>query len=141
MRPPFHMERSKEPKLINVLDNFAGELKSEPIMLNGFGRFRSDVIFVKPNKSPFLEELHCTLGKALVDAEIAKPVTKFPQFTPHITIGYKNFKKEAFEALWKGFSDRLYIQEFIPSGLTILRFDSKQWTKVHTSGFNVESNL
>ncbi|MGB3239319.1 MAG: 2'-5' RNA ligase family protein [Geitlerinemataceae cyanobacterium] len=128
LQPPF--ERSNEEvELLKVcLQEFVGGYAPVPITLSGFGAFPPRVIYVDVVKTPELMALQSGLA-AYLEANVAwvDPRNRSRPFSPHMTVAFRDLKREAFQRAWSEFEDRSLYFEFTASYLTLLSHNGQRW--------------
>ncbi len=124
--PPFKSTYEKEKEIIHSLNNLLNNTKEFYITLNGFNRFDKNVIFVDVEKNEDLfhvKEKVVDLIKVIVP-EIENMTTKF---RPHITVAFRDLKKEMFDEAWDYFSKIDYFRIFKFDNITLLRHNGEKW--------------
>jgi 2'-5' RNA ligase len=48
-------------------------------------------------------------------------------FHPHITLAFRDLKKDKFEIAWQEFKGKKYTEKFDVNGITLLKHDGKVW--------------
>jgi len=124
--PPFKCEYAKEKEILEILRKISKTTKEFYITLNGFNKFDKKVIFVDVEKN---EELYELKGKVMKSIESIIPELKnnSNKFHPHITIAFRDLKKEIFSEAWKYFSKMEYYRIFKADNITLLRHNGKKW--------------
>src|SRR5688500_5382858 len=84
--PPFREDVSIEKILEEKLVPFFGTYAPFTIELNGFGKFDSSVIFIKPENNSYLETMQEDLRNYLSPNFSFIEPTPFRKFNPHVTI-------------------------------------------------------
>ena len=124
--PPFKCEYAKEKQILETLKKISKTTKEFYITLKGFNKFDKKVIFVDVEKN---EELYKLKEKVIRSIESIMPELKnnSNKFHPHITIAFRDLKKEIFPEAWKYFSKIEYYRIFKADNITLLRHDGKKW--------------
>ncbi|HEX2608793.1 MAG TPA: 2'-5' RNA ligase family protein [Flavisolibacter sp.] len=136
LQPPFRMDTSLEPLLINSLDSVSEEQETFELTLNGFSAFRPRTLFAAILPEPALTAL-----KLRVDAYF-KARTQLPvkidtrPFHPHITVATRDLTKAAFYEVWPEFEQKEWSDRWEVTGLSLLRHNQKNWDVIHTSQFH-----
>lgn len=122
---PFSYE--KEDKLISCVESF--KFNTDFLVeLNGFNCFKPRVVFidVKNNDSLFL------LQKNLVQ-HIKKNLGVFNQsddlrgFHPHITIAFRDLKKQTFYKIWEDYKNISFSSAFNCYDIAVLKKENLNW--------------
>lgn len=121
---PFRIFQEKEPELLKVLESSAEQQSSFKILLDGFGCFSPNVIFVKvQDHNPvlaFYRKLQEEL-KNIISQETASAIH------PHMTIATRDLQKDHFRAAWEVFKDREFKAEFVAVSVFLLKHNGKTW--------------
>ncbi|MCC7302009.1 MAG: 2'-5' RNA ligase family protein [Bacteroidia bacterium] len=133
---PFEWRVDREQELRDMLDGVAKNLHPFKIELQGFGAFAPRVIFVKPLPSEELRRVYAAVGEAarrrlgIVSQDAyAKP------FHPHMTIAFRDLRKDQFNHAWEEFRLRPFSESFNCNGVSLLRKAGKYWVEHYRSEF------
>lgn len=124
---PFTWEDEKEGKLLDCLNAFSFE-NSINIKFNGFSCFEPRVVFidVEEDNTLFL------LQQKLV-FHVKKNLSIFNQsdnlrgFHPHITIAFRDLKKQIFFRVWDEFKDKGFHSAFNCNEFVLLKKGKLNW--------------
>jgi 2'-5' RNA ligase len=126
---PFRWRAEKEEKLIERLKDFARQQEPIKICLDGYSSFPPRVIFLNVVSSiplaTFQKELekYCKRKLNLFNANrLDQP------FHPHLTLAFRDLKKEAYRSAWEEFKKKEYKAEFIADKVSLLKHNGKVWT-------------
>lgn len=126
---PFEWKADKEPQLVSSFKRFS--TKPFEIKLKDFGCFEPRVIFVDIQKNAALGDCqkrmvqHCK-----TELDIFNAGYQDHPFHPHITIGFRDLKKNVFEAAWDDFKGRSYSAIFECTRVSLLKHDGKLWREI-----------
>lgn len=127
---PFEWKEEKENILIETLQKFNFDSTFD-IKLKNFNCFGPRVIYVDVIKNEKLEELHTNLKYfAQNNLKLLNEVEDMRGFHPHVTIAFRDLRKNKFEEVWQQFKDRTYEVSFKFEGITLMKLQ-KQWTPIH----------
>jgi len=124
---PFVWEEEKEEKLLDCLNGFSFE-DSPLIKLNNFNSFEPRVVFINVEK----DETLFLLQQKLV-LHVKKTLNLFNQsdnlrgFHPHITIAFRDLKKQIFYKLWDEFKSKGFKTAFNCNQLALLKKGKLNW--------------
>ncbi|HWY12703.1 MAG TPA: 2'-5' RNA ligase family protein [Bacteroidia bacterium] len=124
---PFEMKIEKEESLIQKLSEFKFS-PSFDIRLKNFGCFEPKVIFIDVVKNETLSSLQ----KELV-FHIKSNLNIFNQyedkrgFHPHLTIAFRDLKKENFYLAFKEYQSKIFEANFSVRSFFLLKHDDKRW--------------
>jgi len=128
--PPFREDSSIEIVLEKKLTPFFSKYIPFSIDLNGFGRFGSRVIFIKPEKNSYLEALEKDLLNYLnEDFSFVEPALS-REYNPHVTIASGDLSKNYFYPAWQEFEGKTFKESWNVSSAHLLRHDGKIWNPV-----------
>lgn len=128
--PPFRQDVSIEITLDKKLNPFFSNYTPFKMELNGFGKFDSRTIFIKPEENSELikmqEELRYYLSDefSFIEREPAR------KFNPHVTIASGDLRKQYFHSAWEEFEGKLFHEEWNVSSAHLLKHDGKKWNPV-----------
>ena len=119
--PPFKAHSSKEPKFEKALR----EILFEPfeMRISGFSRFGRRVIFVQPEQSVPLAELHERAANAF--SKWHQPETGKP-FNPHFTIGYRDLEP-VFRSAWPHFREKTTPDHIRIEKMVLFKHVDRRW--------------
>lgn len=124
---PFSFEQEKEEKLINCLRDFKFQ-ESFKITLNHFACFAPRVVYLHVEEQPLLT----TLQKQLVQ-HVKQNLQLFNQsddkrgFHPHVTVAFRDLKKQNFYAVWEAYKTKDFKAEFPCSSFYLLKHLNQRW--------------
>ncbi|HKC67076.1 MAG TPA: 2'-5' RNA ligase family protein, partial [Bacteroidia bacterium] len=124
---PFEWKEEKETVLINTLQQFSFS-QNFSIDLNNFSCFEPRVIFVDVLKNQLLEKLQNELvvyvQKKLL---LLNQVNDMRGFHPHVTIAFRDLKKEKFYQAMDYFKTQTYKAVFEVKSFSLLKHTGKEW--------------
>ena len=132
--PPFFWQEVRSGLLKEVLKEFAGEQFPFEVELRHFSCFKPRVIFIHPVLSPSLIHIHKALLLCL-EARLGLHSEDKRPFHPHMTIAFKDLKKEVFPEAWAYFSKILYQKTFLADRLALLCHRNGSWEVDGTYSF------
>ena len=125
---PFQWKEEKETKLMEALSSFSNSRHRFTIHLDNFGCFEPRVIFIGVTANPVLdtlqEELHryCKQELNLFNAQY-----RDLPFHPHVTLAFRDLKKQKFITAWEEFKEKKFSHEFAVEKITLLKHDGRRW--------------
>jgi 2'-5' RNA ligase len=123
---PFEWKEAKEDKLIHLLAQTT-KWNPFPIVLNGFGAFPPKTIFIKNEPCPELIDFQSNLANYTKrNMQLFNP-THNRGYNPHITVAFRDLKKEAFAKAWHEFETRPFKANFEVDSFWLLKHDGKIW--------------
>ncbi|MEM9922867.1 MAG: 2'-5' RNA ligase family protein [Cyanobacteria bacterium P01_D01_bin.50] len=128
LQPPFEWDSNNLPLLEECLKKFAMGRDAIPITLNGYNAFAPHVIYIDVVQTPDLMNLQADLMFCLeTNLGIVDKLGKSRNFTPHMTVAFKDLKRSKFKAAWIEFENRELHFEFNAQKLTLLKHENKRW--------------
>jgi len=142
LHPPFKWQMGDLPPLVQSLERFAAKHEPIPIRLAGFGAFVPRVIYIKPLKTPELNEVYKALQAHLkADFDLVDPKAKTRAFSPHVTVAFRDLQKSQFRKAWKIFETKTFEAEFRAESLTLLLHNGKRWDICQEFPFRGQDSL
>lgn len=140
LQPPFEWSVEQVPVLEQSLSNFANGREPLPVTLSGFGAFPPRVIYINVLPTQALLTLQTDL-MAYMEATlgIVDPVAKTRNFSPHMTVAFRDLTRQNFKSAWPEFQQRQLEFEFIATELALLIHDGKRWNVKSKSQFGITS--
>ncbi len=139
--PPFHLPQkgpfAKPQTLKKRLKAFAERpdiralFSNLQIELEDFGFFPPRVIFIRVKNNPNLNKIQAELQKSTADLTGFTPEKKRP-FRPHLTIAYRDLRREVFPPAKRHFEKLHYRATFPAQNLTLLIHKDGQWVADNT---------
>lgn len=125
---PFLWNEEKEKKLISSLGDFARRRDPVKICLDNFSCFPPRVIFVNVTESDALNELQRNLHRHFKrELDIFNANYKERPYHPHLTLAFRDLRKQQYHLAWQEFSTKEYKAEFIADKLALLKHNGKTW--------------
>ncbi len=124
--PPFRWSEAEEDKIEESVEDLAANNNSFYIQLENFGNFAPKVIYINVNENDELKKLHLnTISKMYTSFELEN---KSPhQFTPHITVAFRDLKRTFFLKAWSHFANTKYERAFSADKLALLKHEDGKW--------------
>jgi len=118
----------------NMLLKWFADLKlpgpSFTVKLQGFGAFnnrKNPVIFIKPAYSISLVLLQREIVNSFGALELAVVQPTDKNFTPHMTIAYRDLTPANFEKAWEEYSYKEFEEQFEVTAVHLLQHNGTQW--------------
>lgn len=125
---PFTWKTSKEELLKLSLKKFTAGIKPFEIRLSNFGCFEPRVIFIRMNENSFLKEIQAALFKfCKMELNLFNANRQDKPFHPHLTVAFRDLKKEYFPKAWGKVKNELFSGSFPVLELTLLKQNGKRW--------------
>ena len=124
---PFEWKEEKETILLNTLKQFKFN-ESFNIELQNFSCFEPRVIFVDVVKNELLTKLQSELVVYVQKKlKLLNQVNDMRGFHPHITIAFRDLKKEKFYQALDYFKNQIYNASFVSNSFCLLKHTGKEW--------------
>jgi 2'-5' RNA ligase len=124
---PFEWKEEKETVLIDTLKQFKFN-EGFTIELHNFSCFEPRVLFVDVVKNELLIKLQNELMIfAQKNLKLLNQVNDMRGFHPHITIAFRDLKKEKFYQALDYFKNQTFNASFISNSFCLLKHTRKEW--------------
>jgi len=125
---PFRLKEAKEPQLIKVLRKLTESIDPFEIVLDGFSQFNQRTIFIDVAANDPLHDLFKAIMKSMkINLNIFNADYKNKGYNPHLTLAFRDLKKEAFKDAWAYFQSKSYHQQFQVKDFALLKHNGKNW--------------
>lgn len=134
--PPFRCAAAREQSVIHALDEFSQSVIPFPVILENFNAFIPRVIYVDVKTNTDLEDLFRRLNDFTTEhRNLFGGMKKDGRFSPHVTLAFRDLKKEDFRKAWEEFRHKKIKFDFRADGITLFKHNGKYWEIRHTSAF------
>ena len=125
---PFQWKENKEQQIFNVLDAVAVRTLSFEVVLKDFGAFHPRVIYIDVVQNDVMERLRKDLHHMMKSTlQVLNATHKSGVFHPHVTLAFRDLKKNQFNQAWSEFAEKPYHTAFTAAKLTLLKHNGKTW--------------
>ena len=125
---PFRLAEQKESVMIRKLSLFAARFDPVKICLDNFAAFAPRVIFINVAKSEALSHFQKGLERfCKTELNLFNASYRDDPYHPHLTLAFRDLKKNVFPLAWKEFESKEFKAEFMADKLTVLKHDGKKW--------------
>lgn len=133
--PPFRMDQNKEADLLKAVKNITINFSSFSIATKNFSAFAPKTIFIDVEPNENLNHLKNLSGNYFSQhPEYLIQLDQRP-FHPHITIATRDIDKKDFKEARSFFINKIFKEEWLATGLSVLKHNQKKWDVIHTSHF------
>lgn len=133
---PFQWKEAKEEKLISALKSFSSGKKPFSISFNDFSCFAPRVIYLDISPSELLTTLQQELYRfCKIELNLFNAQYRDLPFHPHLTLAFRDLKKDMFAKAWAEFQERRFTGDFLVDKITLLKHDGKHWQHFHDFHF------
>jgi len=142
---PFRWNEDKEEKLESRLSEFASACDPIKICLDNFSSFPPRVIFMGVTESDALDKLQSDLHRFFKrELNIFNANYQDRPYHPHLTLAFRDLKKQQYQTAWEEFSTKEHKAEFMADKITILKHNGRTWDILKEflleSSYSTESN-
>jgi 2'-5' RNA ligase len=125
---PFEWKEKKEEKLLDALEGFSKGKKSFSVSLQNFSCFAPRVIYIDVTPSPELNQLQTDLHRfCKIELNLFNAQYRDLPFHPHLTVAFRDLRKEQFTAAWQEFQHKSFSGEFEVNKITLLKHSGIHW--------------
>jgi 2'-5' RNA ligase len=125
---PFLFKTEKEQLMIQKLKSFVRDFDPFKICLDNFSSFPPRVIFINVTESEPLHLLQKEIQRfCKMELNLFNANYKDQPFHPHITLAFRDLKKQSYQSAWEEFSKREFKAEFIADKISLLKHNGKTW--------------
>jgi 2'-5' RNA ligase len=136
---PFRWKLEKEAMLVHQLNQYAKKLEPLKVCLDNFSSFPPRVIFINVEKSDALNLLQKSIQRfCKTELNLFNANYREEPFHPHLTLAFRDLKKENYKLAWEEFQNKEYKAEFIADKISLLKHDGKVWNIFKE--FNLQSS-
>jgi 2'-5' RNA ligase len=133
---PFLWREEKEQQLILALNKLKKNNKSFEVHLNHFSHFDERVIFIDIKINDVLTSLQKQVVNCMKHFYIFNQLEDKREFHPHMTVAFRDLKKEQFAKAWQEYKEKKFDKSFICSSFSLLRHENKLWEEIHRFKLN-----
>ena len=125
---PFKWKDKKLDQLMEVIDTLNEELESFEIVLKDFDFFEPRVVFVNVVENEQLNQLQKkVVSVCRKQLKLDNANYKNKAFHPHITIGFRDLRKQMFYEAKEEFEVRRFERAFSAEKVEVLKHSSEGW--------------
>lgn len=133
MHMPFEWRTDREELLVETLAPFISKDDPFDIELRDFNKFPPRVIFIDVVRNPVLEERQKQLVQfCKTRLNLLNALYREEPFHPHVTIAFRDLRKDRFLEAWSEFEGRRYSARFECRRLSLLRHTGGAWKEFLT---------
>lgn len=125
---PFLWKENKEQRLFDAMQQLATHQQSFSITLKNFGAFPPRVIYIDLLPEQQLTQLQQRV-RSVFKKELNLINTNYKDlpFHPHMTVAFRDLRKEEFLSAWKTFETKAFEASVLVNSIALLKHDGKQW--------------
>lgn len=135
LKAPFKVFENEADSVLKWFADLEMDTAPFEIALDGFGAFDNNenpVIFVKPGISAGLTGVQKELADKLSAGFPKAMASADRHFHPHMTVAYRDLKREQFEKAWREYETKPFGAAFTAGHFHLLRHDGTKWNIVAT---------
>ncbi len=134
---PFKCKTRKEQSLIKALSKVGKQSDPFELKIKGFDAFAPRVVFMKILESLSLNVLQKEITQVMKTSfNIFNADYRDRPFHPHLTLAFRDLKKDKFAMAWDEFQSKPYQKEFLVDQFWLLKHDGKRWQPFETFQFS-----
>jgi 2'-5' RNA ligase len=136
---PFKMKEKKVQLLVDELRDAGSQHQSLTLKINGFDVFPPRVVFLNVVKHLSLNTLQEGIAQVMkTKFNLFNADYRDRPFHPHLTLAFRDLKKDKFENAWAEFEQKTYNEEFFLDRFWLLKHDGKRWKKFESFSLKKE---
>jgi len=136
LQKPFKRPEQSEELIKSKLNSFAEERHPFSVKLSGFNHFRNKVIYIEVDDPSQMKFFRSQLIDFLQNRlDFTDQMIGRKDFTPHMTVAYRDLSPENFRLAWNEFSNRTLDFTFSVKSFFLMKHDSKNWQPFHQFNF------
>ena len=125
---PFKLKPEQEDHLIKVLHDTASNLQNFKVELKDFGQFNERTIFIDVVENEQLHTLFKHIMRSMkINFNIFNADYKNRGYNPHLTLAFRDLKRDEFKRAWPEFKDSSYQKTFEAQSFVLLKHNGKYW--------------
>ncbi len=125
---PFKYKIRKEKLLTDALSALAQQSEPFDLAFDGFDSFPPRIVFLKILEDLTLAKLHNDVQQVMKrQFNIFNAAYRDRPFHAHLTLAFRDLKKDRFEEAWDEFKVKTYQGEFLVNQFWLLKHDGKRW--------------
>ena len=129
---PFKWREKKLVRLKDVMQQLNKNFKPFEIVLDGFDFFEPRVVFVNVIENSQLQSLQSNVVKTCrKQLKIVNANYKDQAFHPHITVGFRDLKKQRFYEAKDVFEKKTFKASFKVHGISLLVHNEGSWNSIN----------
>ncbi|MEQ8927148.1 MAG: 2'-5' RNA ligase family protein [Fulvivirga sp.] len=135
---PFKIKEEKEHDLKASITELAQATNPFTVYLNGFGHFRDRVIYIHIENSDELTLLFHSVNEVMKKVfNVFNSDYKNRGFNPHMTLAFRDLKKQVFHNAWPEFEAKTFVKHFRAESLCLLKHNGESWGVYYKAPFIV----
>jgi 2'-5' RNA ligase len=127
LQMPFNLPIKHQEIFLDELKEYLKNQKSFEIQLNAFGNFEPRVVFIKVNENQELNMLQKGIGNFMKKFQVFNGTHKNNGFNPHITVAFRDLKKQVYYKVWEEVKNRKWRESFTAESIIIFKHNGKSW--------------
>jgi 2'-5' RNA ligase len=125
---PFDLVGTKEKKFLEAFSAYAPAIPAFKTQLENFDCFAPRVIFISVKPCETLNELQKNVVEFMKRRfSIFNQSDSRRPFHPHVTVAFRDLKKNSFETAWQDFKNRSFNETLFCDAVSLLVLDEKGW--------------
>jgi 2'-5' RNA ligase len=127
---PFRWKEKKESILIEKLKEFGSQQPAFQLTLHGFNAFPPRVVYLDVEANSHLVSLQKELERFCKRSFQLFNANRLDQpFHPHLTLAFRDLKKDAFDLSWSEFRNRDYKADWLVDSIYLLKHNGNVWQR------------
>ncbi|GGB85888.1 2'-5' RNA ligase family protein [Dyadobacter sediminis] len=145
LKAPFQVAEEEHSRVLKWFKQLYTDVLPFTTELDGFGNFAASarpVMYVKPVQSPALSRLQKQIIQQFASAFPTIKVSHTEkEFSPHITIAYRDLTPAFFTNAWTVYESRPFQASFPVSEFHLMQHDENQWKTIYKYSLNLSTRV
>ncbi len=127
---PFQYKEEKEDKLIHAFEELSRMHDTFTLDIEDFGAFEPRVIYLDVLKTQELTTLQQAVRQTMkTKLNVFNANYKDQVFNPHLTLAFRDLRKQKFHEAWEEYRNKPYRQSFQVKDFSLLKHTGKEWKR------------
>jgi 2'-5' RNA ligase len=129
---PFKLKHRRVSLLVEALSLVGKQTEAFDLVMDGFDAFKPRIVFMKVLAEKRLNQLHENICQVMKrQFNIFNADYRGRPFHPHITLAFRDLKKDNFDLAWTEFQAKTYHEKITVDSFWLLKHDGKKWQPLH----------
>ncbi|SMG21317.1 2'-5' RNA ligase [Marivirga sericea] len=127
LQMPFNLPIKRQEDFLKDLMAYLRNQKAFDVQLDDFGNFEPRVIYINVQENTALNALQESVERFMKGFQVFNGTHKNNGFNPHITVAFRDLKKQTFYNIWDEVKNREFREVFTARSVVIFKHNGKSW--------------